>query len=105
MNNIYIIYSTFSDRAEALSTARILLERRLVACANLMDNLTSLYHWEGKVCESKEVAVIFKTSASKRQSAIDEIKRLHSYQVPCIVAYPVTDGLPAFLQWVADETA
>jgi len=103
-NTIWIIYSTFADKAEALSIAHNLVEKRLVACVNLHKNTTSVYRWEGKVCETQEVILIAKTSSEKRDSAMGEINRTHSYNVPCIIAYPVGEVLPKFMQWVADET-
>jgi len=101
---IWTIYSTFSTRAEALSVAHNLVEKRLISCANIHENAVSVYPWKGTVNEALEVIFTAKTSEKKLQAAMDEIKRLHSYEVPCIVAYPVAAGLPAYLQWVADET-
>ena len=104
-NDTYMVYSTFENRAEALSVARALLEKRLVACVNIYDNVTSMYRWEGALQQSQEAVLTAKTSADKRQAAMDEIKRLHSYDLPCIIAYAITDGLPEFLDWIANETA
>lgn len=103
-SDISIIYSTFPHRDEALSVARILVEKRLVACANLLDGMTSIYRWEGKLQEGTEVVLIVKTRTHLREAVTLEIKRLHSYAVPCVVVLPVTGGLPEFLQWVVRET-
>ena len=102
--NIWTIYSTFSTRAEALSVAHNLVGKKLIACANIHDNAISVYCWQGAVTEESEAILTAKTSAEKLQAAMDEIKRLHTYEVPCIVAYPAAAGLPEFLQWIADET-
>lgn len=101
---IWIVYSTFPNRQEALSAAQQLVEKRLAACVNLHDGVTSIYRWQGAIQQEKEVVFIAKTQQKKVSAAIDALKQLHSYEVPCIVAYPVGEGLPAFLQWVADET-
>ena len=103
--DIWVIYSTFGRREEALSAAHVLVENRLVACANLYENVTSVYRWQGAVTQGQEAVLIAKTSKEKLQAAIDQIKALHSYALPCIVAYPVADGFPPFLQWVSDETS
>jgi len=101
---IWLIYSTFKNRAEALSVAQTLLEKRLIACANVHDGVTSLYRWQGAITQEKEVALTAKTRKEKLQATMDEIRAVHSYELPCIVAYPVTEGLPEFLQWVINET-
>lgn len=103
--DIWVVYSTFSTREEALSVAQILLEKRLIACANLYDNVLSLFRWEGAIAQAQEVAFVAKTTHRQLQPAMDMIKSLHSYQLPCITAYPVAEAFPPFLQWVHDETA
>jgi periplasmic divalent cation tolerance protein len=103
--DIWVVYSTFGTREEALSVAQILLEKRLIACANLYDNTVSLYRWEGAIAKEQEVVMMAKTTGEQLQPAMDAIKSLHSYQLPCITAYPVAEGFPPFLQWVRDETA
>lgn len=104
-NNIWVLYSTFPNRAEAISMAQGLLEKRLIACANLYDNVTSLYRWQGGIQQESEVVLIAKTGKAKLDAAIDFIKGNHSYQLPCVIACPVAKGAVPFLQWVADETA
>lgn len=98
--NIYLLYSTFGSAQEALSVARKLVEEKLVACANIHSGVTSVYSWEGKVEEAPETVLIAKTTAEKLESAIDAVKRLHSYELPCIIACPIEAGHPPFLQWV-----
>ena len=100
-----MLYSTFANRAEAISIANILVEKRLVACANLYENVVSIYRWQDTIQQEQEVVLIAKTVKEQVQVAIETIKTLHSYQLPCIVAYPVAEGYPPFLKWVADETA
>jgi periplasmic divalent cation tolerance protein len=104
MDEIWLLYSTFPNRDEALSAARALVESRLAACANVHD-IVSVYRWEGALHEGTEAALIAKTRREKLQEASEAVKRLHSYEVPCIIAYPIAGGFPPFLQWVADETA
>jgi len=103
--SIWLIYSTFPHKQEAVFVARALLEKRLVACANIYENVTSIYRWEGSIHEASEVTLMAKTGQETLSAAIKAIKAMHSYQLPCIVAYPIEEGFPPFLQWVAEETA
>jgi periplasmic divalent cation tolerance protein len=101
---IYVLYSTFAKREEAISAARALLEARLVACANILPAAISVYCWEDKIAEESEVVMIAKTSVAKLPKAIETLKTLHSYAIPCITAWPVTAGQEEYLAWVIDET-
>jgi periplasmic divalent cation tolerance protein len=105
MSDIYVVYSTFPNRSEAISMARELLDKKLVACVNILDAVTSLYRWQNEVKEEAETLLLAKTAAAKLQAAMEHIKAAHSYQLPCIVAYRVSDGNPEFLRWVEGETA
>lgn len=99
-----MIYVTAPNRDEALSLARILVEERLAACANVLGPITSVYWWDGKLNEEPEVALIAKTRADLADAAITRIKQAHSYDCPCVVVLPIEAGNPAFLQWIAAET-
>ncbi|MBI4149685.1 divalent-cation tolerance protein CutA [Candidatus Woesearchaeota archaeon] len=79
------IYLTCKDKQEAERIAKELLRKRLIACANIFP-IASLYRWKGKIEKAKEVAVILKTKKEMFEEAAAIIKRLHSYEVPCICA-------------------
>ncbi|MFZ5426750.1 MAG: divalent-cation tolerance protein CutA [Thermodesulfobacteriota bacterium] len=98
------VYVTAGDRAEALKIGRTLVEERLAACANVMDGLTSVYWWDGKVQESAEACFIAKTRSELFERLTARVKELHSYDVPCVVALPVADGNPDFMDWISAET-
>jgi periplasmic divalent cation tolerance protein len=100
----YLVYVTVADISEAERIARTSVEERLAACANVMGGIHSFYRWEGKVCDGEEAALILKTTENRREALQERIKQLHSYECPCIVFLPVSDGNPDFLKWVADET-
>lgn len=100
-----IIYVTCGDRGEAEKISRTLVERRLVACANILQPHGAVYWWQGKVEAAEEVAVILKTPAEKFSEVEQAIKDLHSYDVPCIVAWPIERGYAPFLDWIEAETA
>jgi periplasmic divalent cation tolerance protein len=83
--------------------ARELLERRLVACVNIT-SVRSLYRWEGNVCDDAESLLIMKTQASTVPDLIAAIRSVHPYDVPEIIAVPVTAGFQGYLDWVVEET-
>lgn len=99
------VYVTTATRAEAVTIGRALVEARLVACANVLDNVTSIYWWEGQVESDSEVALIAKTRAELVDAVVDKIKALHSYDVPCVVAWDVVGGNPDYLSWIENETS
>ena len=100
---IHLLYITVKDKEEARAIAVKLLDARLIACANIVAGIESLYHWKGETCHSDEVLLLAKTTEEKIPTVVDAVKALHSYELPCIAAFPVTSGLPAFLHWVAEE--
>ena len=99
-----LVYITASSVEEARSIARILVEKRLVACANIVPQIESIYWWKGKIFEEGETLILAKTIKSKIQSVINEAKGLHSYEVPDITAIEIQGGLPSYLKWIEEET-
>lgn len=100
-----LLYATFSSREEAISVSHTLLAEKLIACANVLDGSTSVYNWQGETKEQSEAIFFAKTSAANAEKAINRIKELHSYDVPCILVLPVEGGFLPFMEWVAKETA
>jgi periplasmic divalent cation tolerance protein len=99
-----LIYITTGSMDEARTIGRELVSNRLAACANIIDNMNSLYWWEGEIQDDREVILIAKTVESLVPELIDKVKSMHSYECPCIVSLPIIDGNPAFLAWIAKET-
>jgi periplasmic divalent cation tolerance protein len=101
------LYTTWPDAEAGKRCARILVEERLAACANLIPAVTSIYAWRGEIEEASEVALLFKTTASRAAAAQERIAELHPYETPCIVAWPIaeTGSAPDYLQWIRRETA
>lgn len=95
---------TCPNQETATQIARQLLERRLVACVNLVPQVTSLYWWEGQIQEDSEVLLVAKTVAARVDELTTVLPQLHPYSVPELVVLPVEAGLPAYLRWVADST-
>jgi periplasmic divalent cation tolerance protein len=96
------VYITAKDFDEARKIARHLLEKKLIACANIFP-VRSLFWWEGKIEECVEFVVIVKTKAEKFKELREEVKKIHSYSVPCICSFVVEEGLREFLDWI-DKT-
>ena len=99
-----IVLTQMPDRASALALARSLVEARLAACASVGGPVESLYHWRGKIEMAQEVPVALKTTRERYAEVEAAIRARHPYELPEIVAVPVTDGLAPYLQWIADET-
>lgn len=94
------VTAIFADDAEARAIARIVVEERLAACANIGGAVHSIYHWQGAIAEADEVAASFKTTARQADALIARIAELHSYEVPCIYAAPPAQLLAAYADWV-----
>lgn len=105
MPDISMLYSTFPTADEAFSVARKLLEMRLIACANVISGATSLYRWEGEIQQENEAVLIAKTASAMLPAAMEALKNLHPYEVPCILTYPASGGFPHFMQWVESEAS
>jgi periplasmic divalent cation tolerance protein len=99
-----LVYVTCPDATTAQTIGRAMVAARLAACANILGPIQSIYHWEGAVQEGAEVLLLIKTREELFESLRQRIISLHPYQVPCIVAWPITMGHPAFLQWIHTET-
>jgi periplasmic divalent cation tolerance protein len=100
---ISFVYITASGMEEARKIGRALVEERLAACVNILDNMNSMYWWEGKVQDEREAVVIAKTKRGLVQELISRVKALHSYAVPCIVSWPIQEGYRPFLEWIRQE--
>lgn len=99
-----VVLCTCPDEAAAGALARALVEERLAACANLVPGCRSVYRWEGRVQEDTEALLIIKTRSGRVDALTARIRDLHTYELPEVLAVPVTGGLTDYLAWVADET-
>lgn len=97
------VYCIFSDAEEAERIGRAVVEQRLAACINILGSCRSIYRWQGTVEAADEVAAIFKTDNGCVDALIARIADLHSYDVPCITAWPVDKALGDYAAWV-DES-
>ena len=99
----HLVYVTAANRAAALKIARVIVENRLAACANVLDGATSVYWWDGKLTEESEAVLIAKTTSDMTSALIAKIMEIHDYSCPCVVTLPIAEGNPDFLRWVADQ--
>ena len=98
------VYMTAGSIEEAKSIGQILVRQNLVACVNLVENMTSIYSWEDKLEEGQEVVMITKTRKALMAKLIKTVKSHHSYDCPCILELPIQGGNPDFLCWIERET-
>lgn len=103
MSEVLLVMTTFGDAATANSVARELVVRGLVACVNLLPGATSIYQWLGKLCEEREVVAILKTTREGFPALESALTELHPYEVPEIIALPVTAGSERYLNFVRDQ--
>ena len=99
------VYMTAESFEEAKSIGQILVVQNLVACVNLLENMTSIYKWEEKLEESQEVIMIANTRKTLMPKLIETVNSLHSYDCPCILELPIQGGNPEFLSWIESQTA
>lgn len=99
-----LIWSTFAGESEAKAAAGALLHEGLIACANIMPGVHSLYVWNGERGEGREVGLLLKTDASLLDRAVARLAELHPYDTPAIVGWRVDAAAPATEQWLASLT-
>jgi len=102
--NPLLVLTTMPDRASATNLARILVEERLAACVNVLADCTSLYRWQGKSETATEVPVLIKTVDQHYSRLEQRIMSMHPYELPELIAVPISGGLPAYLKWIETET-
>jgi len=98
-----VVITTLGSEADARALLTALVERRLIACGTMFPAARSIYRWDGKVTEESEVVVLLKTDASRWEALRTGVEHLHPYQVPELLALPVTAGLERYLSWLASE--
>lgn len=100
-----MVITHMPDRASALILARSLVESRVAACVSVGAPVDSLYHWHGKIETATETPVVVKTRPERYADVEAAIRARHPYELPEIVAVPITHGLAPYLRWLADETS
>jgi len=100
-----IAFTTFANEADAARVARVLVEERLVACANLLPAARSIYRWQGAVADEHEVVVLMKTRKQDWTALLSRLHELHPYETPELLALRVAAGAPRYLAWLDEALA
>jgi periplasmic divalent cation tolerance protein len=99
-----LVLTNLPDQASADALATALVDARLAACVNILPPCRSVYRWQGALENATEVPLLIKTDSARYSALETAIRAQHPYQLPEVIALTVTQGLPAYLAWVADET-
>ena len=102
--DIRLVITNCPDEETANRIALAVVEAKLAACVNILPRVQSIYRWQGAVESAVEVPLLIKTTAAAYPALEAAIRKNHPYDVPEIIALPITAGLPAYLNWVAEET-
>jgi len=100
-----IVFMTAANGEEAARLADLLVGANLAACVQIMPEIESVYRWQGKIERQSEVLLLAKTSRTKFPELEKEVRALHSYETPEIIAVPIVEGSPAYLKWLAETVA
>lgn len=100
---VRVVLTTVSSPDEGRRVARLLVERRLAACINLIPNMTSIYRWRGGVEVASEVLMVIKTTASQIPALESAVRELHTYEIPEFLALSVESGSQAYLDWLLNS--
>ncbi len=101
--SVQLFYVTVSTQDEAKAIATALLNDGLIACANILGAMTSIYRRQGELAQEEEVPLILKSTTELGDRIIEKIKQIHSYESPCVVALNIENGNPEFLNWIQKE--
>jgi periplasmic divalent cation tolerance protein len=100
-----VVLTNLPDRAAAETLAATLIEQRVAACVNILAPCRSVYRWQGTLQNDEEHPLLIKTTTERYAALEAAIRAAHPYELPEIVALPIERGLPAYLNWIATETA
>ena len=99
-----IIYCSVPNRNEGKEIARALVESKAAACVNILDKMESIFSWDGEIMDEKEALLMIKTKREHFENVNRINQKLHSYNVPEVIAVPILDADDTYLKWIAHET-
>ena len=97
-----IVFVTTVNKAEAEKISQSLLTERLIACANIINPVSSFFFWQGKIDRAEECLVVMKSRRDLFLELAERLKKLHSYEVPEVLAVPIVEGSAAYLSWMRE---
>jgi periplasmic divalent cation tolerance protein len=98
-----MVYITAANMDEAFQISELLVELQLAACANFYP-IRSIYRWNNKMVSDEEFAISLKTKEEHFDRIVDEVKKIHSYEIPCIISYPIITGYQPYIDWINSST-
>tara|TARA_Y100000766_G_C18884217_1_gene594973 strand:- start:1042 stop:1365 length:324 start_codon:yes stop_codon:yes gene_type:complete len=102
--NFIMIYTTCTSEDEAAHISKILLDKNLIACSNIIPNTLSIFEWDNKISSQSECALLLKTIEENFDGVSALIKENHSYEMPCILSFPIKNIESDFGDWVEKIT-
>jgi periplasmic divalent cation tolerance protein len=105
MTDNIVVLSACGSAEEAANVARALVERRLAACVNIVSGIRSIYRWKGVVEEAAEWLLVIKSRRPLFGPLVEELRKVHSYETPEVIALPIVVGAASYLEWLVAETA
>jgi periplasmic divalent cation tolerance protein len=104
MDRAVFVYTTYPSIVEAERAGKVLVERRLCACVNILPGMISHYRWQGQLERGEETVMIIKTRASLSERVSSAVKEMHSYSTPAILVIPLERVEQSYLEWLMAET-
>ena len=104
MDDYIIVFNTCDSAENAASIAEMLVSKNLAACVNMVNNIESVYQWQGKIEQNKEILLIIKTRQSLFAQVQNAIQEMHDYELPEIIAVPICSGEQNYLNWIQSAT-
>jgi periplasmic divalent cation tolerance protein len=98
-----LVLTTCDTRELAEAIALALVESGEAACVNIVPGIRSIYRWQGKICDEEELLLVIKSTTERFESILSRIKKIHTYQVPEIIAIPLSAGDPEYLHWLQEQ--
>jgi len=103
-DDFVVVFVTVPNQDIAASMAKVLVEEKLVACVNILPGVRSIYAWQGKLCDEAELLCVLKTRRTLFPTLRERVVAMHPYEVPEVIALPITAGHEPYLAWLQDET-
>ena len=103
-NSNILVYVTTDSEDEAVKLSKLILNNRLAACSNIINQSKSFYWWNNEINETREYIILFKTNSKNENRLIEEVVENHSYDTPCVISIPILSGNKIFLEWVNQQT-